>query len=340
MRERERERERERSTPKVSVIIPLYNKADYIKRAIDSVLAQSEQDFEIIVVGGNSTDGGDRIVQKYTDSRISLVKERSKGVSAARNQGVDISKSNWIAFLDADDEWQPNFLETMLHLSYEYPDAGIYGCLYNYNEKNKPIIDNKCNLAQNKNIILWRANSKKTYFYYCAVSGEYPIQTSGVLIPKTIFQEYNGFNTNMMFYEDVDLWDKIAFKYDICTTKELLSIYHIECSSAIERIYACNNKYEQPFIKYIETVKEENILPLRKDLDDIQLYIESLSIEAATVSEHYSKVEAINYLLSVHSKDLLIRKYMMMTALLLPKYCRKYLKTVLNRCRKLNIMNK
>ena len=75
--------------PKVSVIIPLYNKAPYIRRALDSVLAQTVQDFEIVVVGGKSNDGGEDIVREYTDTRIRFIEEKGKGVSAARNQGVD-----------------------------------------------------------------------------------------------------------------------------------------------------------------------------------------------------------------------------------------------------------
>lgn len=91
-------------SPHVSIIIPLYNKAPYIKRALDSVISQTIQDFEVIVVNDGSTDGGEHIVEGYSDARIHLVHQKNKGVSAARNRGVSLAKSNMVAFLDADDE--------------------------------------------------------------------------------------------------------------------------------------------------------------------------------------------------------------------------------------------
>ena len=102
--------------PQVSVVIPLYNKAPYIDRALRSVLAQTFQDFEVIIVDDGSTDGGAKIVKSTTDKRIKLIQQKNSGVSAARNRGIQESKSKLIAFLDADDEWKSRFLEVILRL--------------------------------------------------------------------------------------------------------------------------------------------------------------------------------------------------------------------------------
>ena len=119
--------------PKVSVIIPLYNKADYIKRAIDSVLLQTEDNFELIVINDGSTDNSETIVSRYNDPRVLLVNQENQGVAKTRNRGVILAQSRLVSFLDADDEWDPHFLETMINLTYKYPNSGLYGCIQNYN---------------------------------------------------------------------------------------------------------------------------------------------------------------------------------------------------------------
>ena len=98
--------------PTVSVIIPLYNKGKYIGRALSSVLAQTHEPLEIIVVDDGSTDDGPEIVQKCKDPRTVLIRQENRGPGLARNAGLSMAKGKYIAFLDADDEWYPSFLET------------------------------------------------------------------------------------------------------------------------------------------------------------------------------------------------------------------------------------
>lgn len=205
--------------PEFSIIIPLYNKAPYIKRAIDSILSQTIQNFEIVVVGGNSSDGGEEIVHEYSDSRIHFVKEQEHGVSSARNQGVREARADFIAFLDADDEWLPNFLETILNLRRKYPDAGLYGtgfyiikqgsrteCTYNSNEKEQ-IISN--------------------YFRAKNTHGDYLVMTSFMAVPKEIYQSVGGFPENFIQHEDRCLRGKIALEYNVAYSPELCGIYNL-----------------------------------------------------------------------------------------------------------------
>jgi len=109
-----------------SVVIPLYNKAHTIERALKSVLSQTFQDFEIIIVNDGSTDNGVELVKKLTnDNRIKVIDQENQGVSVARNKGVVESKYDYIAFLDGDDEWESKYLETGYKALVKYPDAGM-----------------------------------------------------------------------------------------------------------------------------------------------------------------------------------------------------------------------
>jgi len=113
-----------------SVVVPLYNKEREVGAALDSVLGQRRLPREIIVVDDGSTDGGAAVVGGYTSPLIRLVTQKNAGVSAARNRGAVLARSEYIAFLDADDRWQPGYLEKMAFLIEQYPDCGAYAAAF------------------------------------------------------------------------------------------------------------------------------------------------------------------------------------------------------------------
>ena len=102
--------------PFFSVVIPLYNKQNYIKETIKSVLNQTFQNFEIVVVNDGSKDDSIKIIESIQDYRIKLVHQENSGVSVARNMGIKEANAKYIAFLDADDLWLPEFLQTIYEL--------------------------------------------------------------------------------------------------------------------------------------------------------------------------------------------------------------------------------
>lgn len=112
-----------------SVIIPLFNKAPYIQRAVESVLKQTFQDFEIIVINDGSTDGGE-LLEGYKDDRIKVISQENQGVSIARNTGIKHASYFYIAFLDADDYWHKNYLKISSDTILKFKDVTMIGSYY------------------------------------------------------------------------------------------------------------------------------------------------------------------------------------------------------------------
>jgi len=213
--------------PIVSVVIPLYNRGLYISRALNSVQAQTTQDFEIIVVDGGSTDEGVTIVRRFNDPRILLIKQEGRqGVSAARNQGIKKAKAEFIAFLDADDEWMPDHLEVLLRLRKKYPKAGLYSTAFlKMSSSSKVRLSNYYGIPKKP----WEGIMPN--YFQSATFGAPPAHTSFVGIPKNILIEMHGFNTNAWFGEDSDLWGRIALKYHVAFSWNGVGIWHTEASN-------------------------------------------------------------------------------------------------------------
>ena len=117
-------------TPIYSVVVPTRNNAHTLKRTIDSVLAQTLDDFELIIVENGSTDETPALVQSLAarDSRITTILDGPIGAGPARNAGIEVARGEWIAFLDADDTWSPDFLERMSRVTKKHPGHALYAC--------------------------------------------------------------------------------------------------------------------------------------------------------------------------------------------------------------------
>jgi len=115
---------------KFSIVIPLYNKAAYILETIDSVLAQTFTDFEVVVIDDGSKDGGAELVETITDVRVRLVRQANAGVSVARNHGVEQSRGEWVVFLDADDWHHPDFLASLIQAQQLHPQVDTVASQY------------------------------------------------------------------------------------------------------------------------------------------------------------------------------------------------------------------
>ena len=202
----------------VSVVIPLYNKAAYIRRALDSVLAQTFVDFELIVIDDGSTDASPEIVRQYRDARIRLIGQKNAGVSATRNRGVAEAKNEWVAFLDSDDEWKPGFLAKVVELMQKYPAAGLVGTAYEYSDAPGPCPGAKLLASQGF------CEGLLTNYFAVAPAG-IPFCSSSVAVRNGVFQATGGF-TGVWGGEDPDLWLRMAIQYPIAYSPDVLAVYH------------------------------------------------------------------------------------------------------------------
>ena len=206
--------------PRFSVIIPLYNKAPYVGKTVESVLGQTFGDYELIIIDNGSNDGSHEIVAAFTDHRIKIVRlEENVGVSNARNKGVAMASAPIVTFLDADDWWEPTFLEEMAGLIDRHPDAGIYGTGY-YIVKN-----GKKRLAP----IGVDEGFEEGEINYCAVYAKtlcMPLTSITVAMPKAVFDETGGFKPHLKLGEDFDLWVRIALKHKTVFLNKPLSNYN------------------------------------------------------------------------------------------------------------------
>ena len=203
---------------KFSVIIPLYNKAPYIEKALRSVMAQSFTDYEIIVVDDGSKDESASIAEGVLAEvavKHQLIRQENAGVSMARNNGVTCSRGDYLCFLDADDWWAPTFLERVHWLISEYPDAGIYGTNYFY--------------VKNGRQKICVTTAETGYINYCKVYAEklqMPLTSITVTIPRKLFVEMDGFKPSLKLGEDFDLWIRIALRNRVAFLNEPLAYYN------------------------------------------------------------------------------------------------------------------
>jgi glycosyltransferase involved in cell wall biosynthesis len=251
--------------PAVSVVIPLYNKGPYIARALNSVLAQTFQDFEVIVVDDGSTDDGAEVVRSFEDPRIRLIQQENRGVSAARNRGIEVARAELIAFLDADDEWLAGHLKILVRLRAKYPEAGAYGTAYLIARRNLRIkVANFCAIPEEP----WEGLLPS--YFKAATLGAPPISASTVAIPQYILKEMGGFTTEEWMGEDVDLWGRIALKYPIAFSWDGKGIYHTEASNR-----ACNKVEplaEAIFVRIAREALDAGEVPLAIQ-EDLREYI-------------------------------------------------------------------
>ena len=224
---------------KITVVIPLYNKAPYIKRAVDSVLEQTFRDFELIVVDDGSTDKGGQIVGSINDDRIRLITQKNAGECAARNTGIKAAKTALIAFLDADDRYNPDFLAVILGLVKKYKMVGVYGTSYETLEGTgqRTVWPNSSLRSVGVEDVLIR-----DYFHEVLLGPV--VCSSAVAIPMKIFDEIGFFPESVQLAGDQDMWMRIGAKYPMAVSSYIGAVYHRDAANRIDTGRIMGIEYE------------------------------------------------------------------------------------------------
>jgi len=265
------------TSPRITIIVPLYNKVNEVERAIDSIFAQTIQDFELIIVDGGSTDGSLDVIKRYeADPRYHLIHQISKGLPAGRNEGIAAAGTDIIAFLDADDEWLPIFLETVLSLREKFPEAGIYATAY------IPVFGSRIQKLRLAEIpeAPW-SGLLTSYFRSTALAKTPPFAPCCVAIPKTTFQKIGYFNPSSRIGEDTEMWAKIALKLPVAYTSKTCAKYNWISDNKMTDTFTPINHH--PFFTYVEKLEKNELYDCNKP-EDIRLYLEYEELNMAYIN--------------------------------------------------------
>lgn len=272
--------------PQFSVIIPLYNKEAEIERTLRSVLAQTLQPLEIVVVDDGSTDGSAAIVEaliaesegryaETTEAPIRLIRQKNAGETAARNRAMAEAKGNFFALVDADDEWRPGFLAGIASLIEEFPGCGLYSTAFDIVNTDG---EHPANTPQERGVV--------DNFFRTSMT-RYVSIPSASAIPRGVVETVGGFPEGMRMGGDQYMWTKIALRWPVCFSPERLVRYYMAASNRSAAIYKPEKtiySFEGFFINVDgRDLWESNMK--REDAIDLNEYIARVALgKALTIS--------------------------------------------------------
>lgn len=229
---------------KFSVIIPLFNKEQYVEKCIKSLSAQTYQDFEILVIDDGSSDSSVRRVQQLGSSKLTLIAQKNSGVSAARNRGIDLAKGDYICFLDADDWYEPAFLQNINELIERFDAASAYcsGYFLRKGAETRRSVEPTGYDGQEMFLIddFYDQWSRGAFFY-----------TSSICVSRALLQVTElRFPRNEQLGEDQDMWFSLVERGSIAYVRQPLSNYAIGTSNSLTHSQKLLDEY--PFLSRLK----------------------------------------------------------------------------------------
>lgn len=234
-----------------AVVMPAYNAEDCIRRAVDSVLAQTKEDFNLYIINDGSTDGTAKIIEEYNDVRIHLINKDNEGVSKARNTAILNSKSEYVCFLDSDDEWYPNHLYVLAEAIDKFPTQYFYVTTSITELKNG-------DFQTSKPVTL--DEQVKYYEDYFAFEQKYGyiFNTNCVCVKREAFERYGMFAEGVAISEDIDLWYRIMLHTGVVVIPKETNLRHRDFSKATK--YRHTDPTTIFWTRIPELIKDEEIL--------------------------------------------------------------------------------
>ncbi|WP_257324836.1 glycosyltransferase family 2 protein [Pseudoalteromonas rhizosphaerae] len=214
---------------KISVVIPLFNKEQYIERCLKSIQAQTYQNFEIIVIDDGSTDQGAELVRALGLSKLRLISQPNGGVSKARNHGIDKANGEWIAFIDADDYWKPDFLLEMINLIEKFPYVSLCCSAYSFKSRAGVKLARICVPGEGKYRLI-------DNYFYSTCRGNLPVTASSVVIKKVVLETIGGFPVGWKMGEDIFVWIYISISYQLAICMKNLAVYDESDSGSATKV--------------------------------------------------------------------------------------------------------
>ena len=233
----------------ISIVIPLYNKAQSIANTIRCIQQQTFQDFEVVVIEGWSTDGSTELIHQLAaqDMRIRvLMQQNRKGVTPARNEGVQAANYEYIAFIDADDYWEPTYLETLVKLMHDFPTAGIWGFSYGIMTGSDKTLNKAIIPAQFRGVL------ENPWVYGC------PYWTGATGVSKSAVEHIGGFDNQVIYGEDLDLWYRLMLNFPAVYEDKVLSYYRVDAENRAMNNVIPFEKHLPFFIEKYATYRAEN----------------------------------------------------------------------------------
>ncbi len=237
-----------------SIIMPLYNKAKEVEDGIKSVLAQTESAFELLIINDGSTDDGPRIAGSIRDSRIRIIHQDNAGVSAARNRGILEAKYDYLAFIDADDLWSPEYLATIKSLIGKYPCAGAFATAYFFQDGKRSRAA-RIHGLKNKPVLI-------TDYFMVASRGDLPLMPSCTCIPRRVLRQVGMFQEDQKQGEDQDLWARIGLHYSIAVDPACCMRYMQATSNRVS--VQSIPKQELPYSSLLQQQLNRGQIPAQK----------------------------------------------------------------------------
>lgn len=215
----------------ISIVIPAYNASKTIEETIRSVQNQTFSDFEMIVINDGSIDQTLEVLEKISDKRLKIFSYENKGVSAARNRGIENAKGEFIAFLDADDLWSPDKLERQHAELEKYPDAGVaYSWTYFMEERGNSRILHPCEP------IFFQGN-----VYPKLLVGDFIYSGSNILVRREAVNSVGWFDSALVGCEDWDYWRRLSVQWDFVVIKKYQVYYRKSSGTASAKIEVMRN---------------------------------------------------------------------------------------------------